>query len=41
VTDSGPELEVFDAVVQKPFELKAFAECIDRFFPGSSIPIED
>ena len=41
VTDSGPELEVFDAVVQKPFELKAFAECIDRFFPGSTLPIED
>jgi CheY-like chemotaxis protein len=41
VTDSGPELEGFDAVVQKPFELKAFAECIYRFFPGSGLIIED
>ena len=32
VTDSELELGCFDAVVQKPFELKAIGESIDRFF---------
>jgi hypothetical protein len=29
------ELTGFDAVVQKPFELNAIAESIERFFPES------
>jgi len=33
VADSELELGGFDAVVQKPFELKAIGESIDRFFP--------
>jgi CheY-like chemotaxis protein len=36
VADAALELGGFDAVVQKPFELKAIEESIDRFFlqPG-------
>jgi CheY-like chemotaxis protein len=36
VRDSELELGCFDAVVQKPFELKTIGESIDRFFPQSS-----
>ncbi|MGD8777197.1 MAG: response regulator [Syntrophobacterales bacterium] len=35
VTDLDVELTGFDAVVQKPFELNAIAESIERFFPES------
>ena len=41
VTDSELDLGGFDAVVQKPFELKAIAESIDRFFPHPELPIGD
>ena len=33
VTDAELERGGFDAVVQKPFELKVIEESIDRFFP--------
>jgi CheY-like chemotaxis protein len=41
VEDSELELGGFDAVVQKPFELKAIGESIDRFFPQSGLPDAD
>jgi hypothetical protein len=31
----------FDAVVQKPFELKTIADCIARFFPQSGMDIDN
>jgi hypothetical protein len=31
----------FDAVVQKPFELKTFADSIARFFPQSGIDVDN
>ncbi len=41
VTDSELQRGGFDAVVQKPFELKAIQASIDRFFPQASLPIDD
>jgi len=39
VTDSELESAGFDAVVQKPFELKTIADSIVRFFPQSGADV--
>jgi len=39
VTDSELESAGFDAVVQKPFELKTIADSIARFFPQSGADV--
>jgi CheY-like chemotaxis protein len=39
VTDAEIESGGFDAVVQKPFELKAITESIARFFPQRGKPV--
>ena len=39
LTDSDIERAGFDAVVQKPFELSAIADSIERFFPESGMEI--
>ena len=41
VTDSELQRGSFDAVVQKPFELKAIEDSIHRFFPEAGRPIGD
>jgi CheY-like chemotaxis protein len=41
LTDSDIERAGFDAVVQKPFELNAIADSIERFFPESGMDVGD